>query len=85
MPRLSIPTLESHGVAAACKAAFSGFDSHQRLAATSSWHGRHLGNVLVRTKSSLGVSLISLNCPSGLHQHVCNPCASRHDVLTILR
>jgi hypothetical protein len=35
-------TLKSHGVAAACKAASSGFDSHRRLDATDCEFGIHL-------------------------------------------
>ena len=38
-------TLKSHGVAAACKAASSGFDSHRRLDAIGCGYGLHLENV----------------------------------------
>lgn len=38
-------TLKSHGVAAACKAASSGFDSHRRLDTINCWYGLHLENV----------------------------------------
>ena len=41
-----IQTLMSHGVAAACKAAFSGFDSPRRLDTINCRFGLHLKNVL---------------------------------------
>ena len=38
-------TLKSHGVAAACKAASSGFDSHRRFDTFNCRFGLHLENV----------------------------------------
>ena len=38
-------TLKSHGVAAACKAASSGFDSHRRLETINCHDGLHTVNV----------------------------------------
>ena len=58
-------TLMSHGVAAACKAAFNGFDSHQRLDATNCRCGLHLKNVRNPNHSLIELVLEKPQLPVG--------------------